>query len=243
MDRKTCRTKGTNMKTHIAIGTVVGVSLIAAGIAVAAPAPLLLHSETGSALSYHIVFNGSFWNGEKRAFARDVQLTVLGDGKVRVVSSGPAHDDGVTAQGTLRKNGEIDAPNASDRVLSFNTIEQILSAAPPSLERGATWTTSVPMQFNQTDATVDLPVTVKVAADDANGVILQGTGAQTISTTYGGYPVPIDITVQFAMRITKHGFDRCDFAATELGHAGPQTQTLSWKWAMTPTAMTVGTTK
>jgi hypothetical protein len=235
--------KGTTMKIYIAIGALAALPLIAAGIAMAAPAPLLLHPETGSALSYHIVFDGSFWNGAKTAFARDVQLTALGGGAVRVVSTGPAHDDGVTAQGTLRKSGEIDVTGASDRVRSFNTVVQVLSAAPPSIERGTSWSASVPMQFNDTDATVDFPVTVKAVSDDANGLILQGTGTQTISTTYGGYPVPIDVDVQFAMRLTKNGFDRCDFAATELVHAGPQTQTLSWKWAMTPTAVTVGTAK
>jgi hypothetical protein len=235
--------KGTTVKISLAIAAVAALPFIAAGIAVAAPAPLLLHPETGSALSYHVVFDGSFWNGAKTAFARDVQLTALGGGQVRVVSTGPAHDDGSTAQGTLRKNGEIDAAGASDRVRSFNTVVQVLSTAPAAIVLGTSWSASVPMQFNDTDATADFPVTVKVVADDAGGLILQGTGAQTVQTTYGGYPVPIDVDVRFAMRLTKNGFDRCDFAASEVVHAGPQTQTLSWKWAMAPTATVVGTTK
>jgi hypothetical protein len=235
--------KGTIMKTYAALAALAALPLLAAGSAAASPAPLLLHPETGSALSYHVVFDGSFWNGSKTAFARDVKLTVLGGGAVRVVSTGPANDDGASVQGTLRKNGSIDAAGASDRVRSFNTVVQVLSTAPGTLARGTAWTASVPMQFNQTDTTTDFPVAMKVVADDANGLILQGTGSQTITTTYAGYSVPIDVEVQLAMRLTSNGFDRCDFAASEVIHAGPQTQTLSWKWAMTPTLAAAGTPK
>ena len=58
-------------------------------------------------------FDGSFWNGAKTAFARDVKLTVLGGGAIRVVSTGPAKDDAASVQGTLRKNGSIDAAGRS----------------------------------------------------------------------------------------------------------------------------------
>ncbi|HYW53405.1 MAG TPA: hypothetical protein VFF00_07155 [Candidatus Elarobacter sp.] len=223
------------MNRYLAIAAFGAASLAATGAALAAPAPPLLHAETGSALAYHVVFDGSFWNGAKTAFARDVRLTVLGGGAIGVVSAGPAKDDAANAQGTLRKNGEIDVRGASDRVRSYNTIVQILRTAPASIEPGSTWTASVPMQFNDTDATADFPVTVK-AVSDPSGLVLQGTGAQTITTTYGGYSVPIDVDVRLALRLTPNGFDRCDFAASEVVHAGPQTQTLSWKWAMTAAA-------
>lgn len=191
------------MNSYAALAALAALPLLAVGSAAASPAPLLLHPETGSALSYHVVFDGSFWNGSKTAFARDVKLTVLDGGAVRVVSTGPAKDDGATTQGTLRKNGSIDAAGASDRVRSFNTVAQVLSTAPAALERGTAWTASVPMQFNQTDTTTDFPIAVKVVSDDANGLILQGTGSQTVTTTYAGYSVPIDVEVQLAMRLTK----------------------------------------
>lgn len=221
------------MNRSLVIAAFGAASLAATGIALASPAPSLLRPETGSAIGYHVVFDGSFWNGAKTAFARDVRLTVIDGGAVRVVSAGPAKDDAATAQGTLRKNGEIDVHGASDRVRSYNTIVQILRTAPASIEPGSTWSATVPMQFSDTDVTTDFPIVVKAVADPS-GLVLQGTGAQTVSTTYGGYSVPIDVDVRLALRLTKNGFDRCDFAASEVVHAGPQTQTLSWKWAMTP---------
>jgi hypothetical protein len=211
--------------------------LFAAAPALADAPPTTVMSQTpGSAFAYKIDFDGSFWNGQRIAFTRAVDLTALQAGAVRIVSSGSTKDDNAALQGTFQKDGSIDAPGAASRLSSFNTIVALLRGAPSALTAGATWTSSIPIETTGQGSTTPFPVTLTVVSSTPDETILQGTGTQTISTTYGGYSVPIDAQVRVAIRLTPNGFDRCDLAATELVHAGPQTQTLSWKWSATRTS-------
>ncbi len=221
--------------------TLRGPALAGLAFALASPAGAaqpqqLLQPTPGATTAYHFDLDGTFWNGARTDVSRNVTITVGDAGAVRIVSTGRTHDDDKSGAGTLAKDGTIAAPGIGDRVRSFNTVVALLRAVPAALAPGTAWTGSVPMQYSDGDATFDLPVKVTVASADASGVVFQGTGAQSISTTFGGYTVPIDVDVRFAVRLSGDRFARCDFAVNELVHAGPQTQTMHWTWAMTPAA-------
>lgn len=224
------------MTTNRTLLAALVMLLFAAAPALADSQPTAVMSQTpGSAFAYKIDFDGSFWNGQRIAFSRAVDLTALQAGAVRIVTSGAAKDDNAALQGTFQKDGSIDAPGAANRLSSFNTIVALLHGAPSALSVGANWISNIPIETTGQGGTTSFPVTLTVFSSGPNETILRGTGSQTISTTYAGYSVPIDAQVRVAIRLTPGGFDRCDFAATEVVHAGPQTQTLSWKWSATRT--------
>lgn len=198
--------------------------------------PLLVATVPGSSIAYKIDFSGSFWNGQPLVFSRTAVITVAQNEAVHVVTSGPQKSDNVTANGSMSPDGTIAAPGAASYVGSYNTIAGALANAPASLPAGASWSGTVPLQTGSDGSTSALPVTMTVKSVDGKTTIIQGVGASQISTTYAGYPVPIDARVAFAIRLTNGAFDRCDFSASELVHAGPETQTMHWKWSATRTA-------
>lgn len=209
-------------------------AVLSAGIVMAdARTARFLDGIPGSTIAYTLHFDGSFWNGQRVVFSRVLEIAVSKNRAVHIVSSGSAKDDNATLQGTLAKDGSINAANAEDRLESFNTIAGVLRGAPASLRPGTTWKASVPIQTNGQGGTTAFPVEAKVVANDGGGTLIQGLGAQRVSTTYAGYPVPIDVKVSLSIRLTKSRFEHCDFAASELVYAGPQTQTLHWKWKVT----------
>lgn len=224
--------------------TLRGPALAGLAIALASPASAaqpqpLLQPTPGASTTYHFDLAGTFWNGARTDVSRNVTITVGDAGAVRIASTGRTHDDDKSGTGTLAKDGTIAAPGVGDRVRSFNTVTALLRAIPATpLAVGATWTAAVPMQYSDGDASFDLPVRLTVASVDAGGAVIQGTGAQSLTTTFGGYSVPIDVDVRFAIRVSADRFARCDFAVNELVHAGPQTQTMHWTWAMMPAAHT-----
>jgi hypothetical protein len=225
------------MNKHALRGSVLaGLALVLAAPAGAAPPQPLLQPTPGANTAYHFDLDGTFWNGARTDVSRNVTITVADAGAVRIVSTGRTHDDDKSGPGTLAKDGTIAAPGIGDRVRSFNTVVALLRTMPATLAPGTTWTATVPMQYSDGDATFDLPVRLTVASADGGNVVFQGTGAQSLTTTFGGYSVPIDVDVRFAVRLTGDRFARCDFAVNELVHAGPQTQTMHWTWAMTPVA-------
>ncbi|HTD36753.1 MAG TPA: hypothetical protein VK669_04500 [Candidatus Limnocylindrales bacterium] len=209
--------------------------LLASPAAAAQPQPLL-QPAPGATASYHFDLNGAFWNGARADVSRNVTITVGDAGAVRIVSTGRTHDDDKSGNGTLAKDGTIAAPGIGDRVRSFNTVVALLRAVPASLKPGTAFDAAIPMAYSDGDATFDLPVRLTVASSDATGTVLQGTGAQSLTGNYSGYSVPIDVSVRFAVKLDGARFARCDFAVDEVVHAGPQTQTMHWTWAMTPVA-------
>ena len=176
-----------------------GLALALASPAGAAQPQPLLQPSPGATASYHFDLSGAFWNGARTDVSRNVTITVGDGGAVRIVSTGRTHDDDKSGAGTLAKDGTIAAPGIGDRVRSFNTVAALLRATPASLVPGTSWNAAVPIAYSDGDATFDLPVRLTVASADAGGVIVQGTGAQSLTTNYGGYTDPrIDVDVRFA---------------------------------------------
>jgi hypothetical protein len=224
------------MKSLTRIVSFALAGALCSGMALADTSSALLANNPGSSFSYHVDFDGSFWNGQKVGFSRQSTITVGANNAVHVASTGKLPSDAAQLDGTLGNDGAITAANAGNRVESYNIVAGLLKNAPAALAAGATWSATVPIQTGATGQVSYLPVSINVVSSDANGTILQGTGTQSVTTSFGGYSVPIDMNARFAIRITKAGFDRCDFAATELVHAGPQTQNMQWKWSMTRVA-------
>lgn len=217
---------------RIASATLAGV-LLSGAVASADSPHALVTDIPGNSFSYQVDFNGSFWNGQRISFSRTATVSVRPDRTVHVVNSGKAPNDGSELDGTIGSDGLIAAQNAGNRLESFNTVAGLLGKAPSALGPGTTWTAVIPIQTSGTSQFSYLPVTIKVASSDANGTVLQGTGAQSIVSSYDGYSVPIDVSARFALRLGTNGFDRCDFAADELVHAGSQVQNMQWTWSMT----------
>lgn len=217
----------------IAIGAASAAALALAATAYAAAPHALLGADPGNSISYRVVFDGSFWNGQKVGFTRDATITVGQNKAVHLVSTGAAPTDNAQFDGTVDADGIVSASNAGSNLASYNTVAGLLKGAPAQLAAGSTWDASVPIQTGNGSQFTPLPVKVTVASADANGIILQGTGAQSMQATFSGYTVPIDVQVRFAVRMLPAGFDRCDFDAAEVVHAGPQTQNMKWKWSLT----------
>ncbi len=205
----------------VAICMSLGVSAANA----ARPPPLL---SAGSSFGYRTEFSGTFWNGEKRAFTRESHLTAKADNLVEIVSASLGSPT-TTSTGTLAADGTIAAKG--DVTSGYNTMARAMRGAPADLAVGTAWKTTIPVQILQ-DQTTDLPMTVTVASSEGDTVTLQGTGAQDLETTFGPYPVPINVSARLALRFAHGRFESCRFSANEVVHAGPQTQTMAWTFAL-----------
>ena len=223
-------------RAPLVIAAVAGVTF--GGGAVFADAPHgLLSAAPGSSMSYRLEFDGSFWDGQRIAFSRLATVSVGEKKAVHLVSSGKLPSDDSAIDGTLTAQGTIDAKHAGNRIGSFNVVASLLNNAPATLRAGVTWNAQVPVETGANGEVGYLPVTLKVVSDDDGTPIVNGTGSQTLTASYSGYTMPIDVTARFALRLTASGFDRCDFAGTELVKAGPQTQTMHWSWNMARVAV------
>jgi hypothetical protein len=216
-----------------ALADVVLAGVLLGTAAMAAPPHAPIANTPGNVFSYQIRFDGSFWNGQRINFSRTSTITIGPDNAVRVVSAGSAAGDAGELDGTIAPDGSIQAQNAGNRIESYNIVASLLRGAPSALTQGASWSALVPIQTGATGQVGYLPVTIHVISNAADGAILQGTGAQSLTASYDGYTAPIDVAARFALRLTASGFDRCDFSGSELVHAGPQTQTMHWQWSMT----------
>ncbi len=216
-----------NALTRGASATLAGLLATAAGSVAGAP-HILLPSSPGVSISYDLQFDGSFWNGQRVVFDRTATITVGNARSVRIVTAGKSSTDNASAAGKLAADGTIDSGDAGNRIDSFNTVAGLLASAPPLLQPGATWNGQVPIETGDSGQIGYLPVQLKIVSAGSGGAVIQGTGSQTLTASYAGYTVPIDVTAQFALRVAPAGFDRCDFAASELVNAGPQTQTMRW---------------
>jgi hypothetical protein len=193
----------------------------------------LLARAPGSTVSYNVQFDGSFWNGQRITFDRTATVSIAQDGAVAFVSTGKGPNDNATLAGALQSDGTISAKDTSGRLDTYNTVAGILQGAPATLQAGAVWNGQIPIETGDAGQVSYLPVQLKVVSSDNGTSIVQGTGSQSLTASYSGYTIPVDVTAKFALRLTPTGFDRCDFAATEVVHAGPQTQTMQWSWHMT----------
>ena len=219
-----------NYRAPLAIAAVAGITF---GGAIRADAPHgLLNATPGTSFSYKLEFDGSFWDGQRVAFSRLATVRVGENKAVHLVSSGKLASDDAAIDGTLTAEGTIDAKNAGNRIGSFNVVASLLNNAPATLHQGVTWKAAVPIETGANGEVGYLPVTLNVVSDDGGTPIVNGTGSQTLTASYSGYTVPVDVTARFALRLTASGFDRCDFAGTELVKAGSQSQTMRWSWNM-----------
>lgn len=209
-------------------------ALLATAAGSVADSPHALLSEApGTSLSYDLQFDGSFWDGQRIVFDRTATITVGQSDAVRIVTSGKQASDNASAAGKIGTDGTISSSEAGNRINSFNTVAGLLANAPISLQPGAAWNSQVPIETGDQGQVGYLPVQLNVVSTDGDAAIIQGTGSQTLTASYAGFTVPIDITARFALRVAPSGFNRCDFVASELVNAGPQTQTMHWSWHMT----------
>jgi hypothetical protein len=216
-------------------GAAAACGLLVTSAANALASPIAI--APGAQASYHTVFDGTFWNGQRLAFTRDLLVSAAADGSVAVRTTGTAAGDAATTTGTLKPDGTIVAAHDGDRVDGYNTLVAVLAKAPAQIHPGDSWTATVPVRYSPTQS-FDLPLKVVARAADASatGIVVQADGAQSVNTVYGQFTVPVDVSVTMHVRFIGARFVDSDFAANEVVHAGPQTQTISWRWAMAPVA-------
>jgi hypothetical protein len=178
--------------------------------------PDLLHAGT-----YHYTFEGSFWNGEKRAFAADETLARDGDAvTLRVTRSGEAQRDA-----------------RADERGPYDDIAGIIGAAPAALQPGAAWKATVVLQTGSSaDSTTPVALDVRVARTDANGTLLQASGTAHAIAISGQYRNPIDVTVRASLLVRDGTLLRCDEEVTDYVHAGPLSQEMHWRWSLVRTS-------
>lgn len=182
--------------------------------AVAAPATPSL----GTEVAYQYDFEGWFWNAQHTEAHHTLTLALV-DGVVR-----PRLDPARPAA-AARADAEAAA-----------TAAALLAHAPQPLRRDAHWTTTVPLGVGENgDDRIDVPVEVRVVAEQADGVTLQAVGNASGHASGGGYRSPVDVRVRLAAHVGAAIIDQLREAVEEDVHAGPYSQTMRWNWKLATT--------
>jgi hypothetical protein len=196
-----------------------------------AAAPLFIGpQDRGAAVTYHIAFDGHFWNGEKRAFENDISFVRSGDRTLdATVTSAGAPSRSFAA--TLADGGTLVAPDGADHVIGFNTIAALVAHAPADLHPGARWNAEIATPSGASGSVL-VPFDVRVASVDGTRTVVEATAGFATSSTYSGFDVPLDYDIRVSAAFDAGRFSRADYAASEVIHAGPQTQTMTWTWSL-----------
>ena len=170
--------------------------------------------------TYRYSFAGSFWNGEKHATDATDVLTRDGTSyTIRVAPDGGAE--------------HVALPQERS---PFDHVASLLVDAPNARAVGTAWDASVAEQTGDTpDATTAVPLTVRVARDDAAGTLIQASGSAHGLSVSGAYRSPVDLTVRIALLVRDGAVLRCDEDVTDYVHAGPLSQEIRWHWSLVRT--------
>lgn len=180
----------------------------------------------GQTVTYHIDFAGTFWNGEKQAFQRDITLTRNDGDKVAVEFDGQQNS---IASGSVQTDGSIAFSDLA-KLSAINSAAVILHNVPTSFKQGDSWQMTVPIFSGA--SIIAVPMKVTVAKIVGSQTELQATGTKTAMATYSGFTTPIDLSVQAAILLANGAFSQSQFALQEVVRAGPQEQTLKWGWKL-----------
>ena len=186
-----------------------------------------------ASVTYHVDFDGHFWNGEKRAFSDDVRFERKAGDTIRGTMLPHTADakPGETFSGRLADDGSIVDTTGGEHVIGFNSVAALAANAPADLHVGSAWKTQIATPTGPSSS-VPIPFDVSVVSLSGGRAVLQALAVYTAKTSYGGYDVPLDFTIKIAAAFQDGAFARADYAASEVIHAGPQTQTLGWTWSL-----------
>jgi hypothetical protein len=186
-----------------------------------------------TSVTYHVDFDGHFWNGEKRAFSDDVTFERKAGDTIRgtMVPHTAGAKPGETFSGRLADDGRIVDTTGGEHVIGFNSVAALAANAPADLHVGSAWKTQIATPTGPSSS-VPIPFDVSVVSLGGGRAVLQALAVYTTKTSYGGYDVPLDFTIKIAASFQDGAFARADYAASEVVHAGPQTQTLGWTWSL-----------
>jgi Spy/CpxP family protein refolding chaperone len=176
---------------------------------------------------YHLNFDGHLWNGEHKQFAHDISLTRTSDTAVHALITKLESQQKVDLIATRQADGTLVPAIPTEQFGAFNTIARLVHSAPPALAASTAWNTPIDVDLGDDMATT-VPVHAWISKVDGDDTIVSGTGTQSTTVTIHGFTVPIDLTIKFASRFVQGSFTRLDYAASEVIHAGSQTQTVDW---------------
>jgi hypothetical protein len=197
--------------------------------AAGAAAPLSLGpAAIGDTANYRIDFKGKFWNGEPKAFVHDISLTLEPDKVVRAVIVHPEEGQPLQEDVKPAPDGTLEP---AEQLSGYDTVARLVHTAPAGFAAGTTWTAPVPVPVPG-GGVADIPVTARVAAVDGDAVTIQAAGTGSATGRYASFTMPLDLTIRLAARFDAGRFDRLDYDASEVIHAGPQTQTMTWNYSL-----------
>jgi hypothetical protein len=220
------------MNYRLAYRAFITAALIALPLAVAAaPGALTLDPSDGGSAHYHLSFDGHLWNGAHKIYEHQISLTRASDSQLQ--ASVDEQETGQRVDFSVKRNADgVLVPSDPHQQLSaYNAIASLAAAAPATLTAGKAWDAQVVVDLGDS-VSVSVPVHAWVASVDGAQTIVQGTGTLNTTVTYGGFTVPIELSIRLASAFDGGTFARADSSATEVIHAGPQTQTLDWTWSL-----------
>jgi len=199
--------------------------------AATALAPLALDPAAGATAHYHLTFDGHLWNGKHEVYDHQISLTRSSDTSVHAVVEKIESGERADFVAVRAGSGVLNSPNPAEQFTAYNTIAALTGSAPATLTKGAAWDTHIVVDLG-TSTSVDVPIHAWVASVAGDTLVVQGTGTVSTSYKYEGFDVPIDLTIRLASDFDGGTFARAVSSATEVVHAGPQTQTLDWSWSL-----------
>ena len=211
-----------------------------AALSISAPAlagapPLALEPAAGAGpATYHLAFDGHFWNGQQRKYQHDIALTRTAQGAFAASVDKAENKQHVEFTATRNADATLVSSNPAEQLGAYNTVARIVGAAKGGAAAGDGWDAKIPVSVGET-ATSDVPVRVTVASVNGDRTVVQATGTQSTAMTYSGFNVPVDVTVRLSSLFVGGRFVRLDYEASEVIHAGPQTQTVGWTYAFEKT--------
>jgi Spy/CpxP family protein refolding chaperone len=213
-------------------------SILAAAAALALSAPALagapklaLEPAAGAGpATYRLAFAGHFWNGQQRKYQHDIALTRTAPEAFAASIDKHETQQHVDFTATRNADATLVSSNPAEQLGAYNTVARIVAAARADAAPGDGWDAKIPVSVGET-ASTEVPVRVTVATVTGDRTVVQATGTQTTAMTYSGFNVPVDVTVRLASLFVGGRFVRLDYEASEVIHAGPQTQTVGWTYA------------
>jgi len=220
------------MKYRI-VSTALSAALMAIPLAAAAvaSASLSVDPAAGSSAQYHLSFEGHLWNGQHKVYEHEISLTRLSDTQVHAIVDKQESGQRADFSATRSADGMLTPAIPDEQFSAYNAIASLANAAPAGLSAGKAWDTQVVVDLGDS-VSVSVPVHAWVATVNGQQTIVQGTGTLSTAVTYSGFHVPIELSIRLASDFDNGTFARAEASATEVVHAGPQTQTLDWTWAL-----------
>jgi hypothetical protein len=117
-----------------------------------------------------------------------------------------------------------------DTLEDYNSIVAVARAL-PSTATGTTANASVRVKISP-EAWDDVPVTVRVVANDGTHVAVEASGAKHGTLAYGNFKTPIDVSAKLSAEFGPDGrFRSADFSDAETVHLASDLE-LSYRWRL-----------